>query len=647
MSDQSSINVQQSIEQITGGTVIGVRQIISQLNPQEKRNRQIMLQKVREFWVEGVLEKSLYREVLIELSIQVQNEAVIRENPWSMIVQQAGQPDLEIPPGADISGIAEVFDRSGRALLILGAPGAGKTTTMLTLARDLINRAQADETHAIPVVFNLSSWANERKALAEWLKDELFLRYQVPKKVAAAWVEGDFVLPLLDGLDEVRAENRNECVEAINKFREQHGHTDAVVCSRIADYEALTSKLKLGGAVTLQPLTMAQVEEYLSGFLDELASVRTLLKEDEPLQKLAESPLMLSVMTLAYRWKSVEELQSLNTIEARRKHLFHAYVQAMFNRPNRSGALLYLQQKTLYWLSWLAKKLVLNEQSMFYIETLQPNWLDTRLQFFSFQLFCWLSSGIIVGLGSALAIGLTGGLANGLVSIVAFFSVAVVIGLNFDAAFHSYDKITLAEKLGWNWAKWRPFKLYFLVFGLIIIFITSQIYGLNLSIIAIGVIGSLFVMLFGSLIEIIESTENIYARKSPNKGVYLSIQNFIKLGFFPGVFLGLVTALIFGILFNHIFGLAAGIIGAGFFGVTITIIWILLVLVRAGGFAVFQHIALRFLLWWAGYAPLNYARFLDYCAERIILRKVGGGYIFIHRLLMEYFAELDVDTSTK
>ena len=38
--------------------------------------------------------------------------------------------------------------------------------------------------------------------------------------------------------------------------------------------------------------------------------------------------------------------------------------------------------------------------------------------------------------------------------------------------------------------------------------------------------------------------------------------------------------------------------------------------------------------------PLNYARFLDYCAARIFLRKVGGGYIFTHRLLLEHFAAL-------
>jgi hypothetical protein len=42
-----------------------------------------------------------------------------------------------------------------------------------------------------------------------------------------------------------------------------------------------------------------------------------------------------------------------------------------------------------------------------------------------------------------------------------------------------------------------------------------------------------------------------------------------------------------------------------------------------------------------GSAPLNYVRFLDCAAGRIFLRKVGGGYIFVHRLLLEYFASLE------
>jgi len=35
--------------------------------------------------------------------------------------------------------------------------------------------------------------------------------------------------------------------------------------------------------------------------------------------------------------------------------------------------------------------------------------------------------------------------------------------------------------------------------------------------------------------------------------------------------------------------------------------------------------------------PFNFVSFLDHCAR---LKKVGGGYIFIHRMLLDYFAEM-------
>jgi len=38
--------------------------------------------------------------------------------------------------------------------------------------------------------------------------------------------------------------------------------------------------------------------------------------------------------------------------------------------------------------------------------------------------------------------------------------------------------------------------------------------------------------------------------------------------------------------------------------------------------------------------PLDYPHLLDYAAERMLLRKVGGSSIFIHRLFLEYFASL-------
>jgi hypothetical protein len=75
-------------------------------------------------------------------------------------------------------------------------------------------------------------------------------------------------------------------------------------------------------------------------------------------------------------------------------------------------------------------------------------------------------------------------------------------------------------------------------------------------------------------------------------------------------------------------------------------VWIILIVgffvaMVKGTFSWNRHVALRILLTAKHVIPWNYPRFLDYCAERIFLRKVGGGYIFVHRMLMEYFASLD------
>src|SRR5690348_16224042 len=126
-----------------------------------------------------------------------------------------------------------------QSLLILGMPGSGKTTLLLELARDLLDRAAHDPTHPIPVVFPLSTWAQSRKPSDEWLVDELNLRYDLPRKLAQEWVAADQVLPLLDGLDEVKSEHRAACVGAINEFRQSHGLLPLVITSRTADYEAL------------------------------------------------------------------------------------------------------------------------------------------------------------------------------------------------------------------------------------------------------------------------------------------------------------------------------------------------------------------------------------------------------------------------
>src|SRR5262249_44180737 len=150
--------------------------------------------------------------------------------PWEMVVERPGQATRPLPPGTMLT---DVFDELGGELLILGAPGAGKTTMLLDLARTLLGQAERDTAHPIPVVFSLSLWEEQHSSFADWLENELSDKYGVPKKVGRAWIDGGHIIPLLDGLDEVKNERRDTCVAHINTFWQEHGRS-LVVCSRLA-----------------------------------------------------------------------------------------------------------------------------------------------------------------------------------------------------------------------------------------------------------------------------------------------------------------------------------------------------------------------------------------------------------------------------
>ncbi|MEO0869881.1 MAG: NACHT domain-containing protein, partial [Cyanobacteria bacterium J06642_11] len=121
----------------------------------------------------------------------------------------------------------------------------------------------------------------------------------------------------------------------------------------------------------------------------------------------------------------------------------------------------------------------------------------------------------------------------------------------------------------------------------------------------------------------------------PNQGVWKSAHN---AGIFTLIF-GLVGGLtgwlldiwldnLLGSLNHSVTGTLMGGLAGGMMG---------------GASACLRHFSLRFRLYQMGHIPWNYARFLDYAAERLFLQKVGGGYIFIHRMLLEHFAQMTLE----
>jgi hypothetical protein len=266
------------------------------LSQRADRSRSAMIEKVRAIWITGILRKSLFREVHILLSLSERSHAVL--SPFHQLVRRPNEGDRPLPAGTQI---VDVFDMMDQALLILGAPGAGKTTIMLELARDLLDRAEREPEHPIPVVFPLSTWEASRKPLAEWLADELNLRYDVPRKIAQEWVAADQILPLLDGLDTIRPKQRASCVETFNSFRQSHGLLPVAVTCRTDAYESPKVKLRLHGAVVLRPLTPTQVDSYLAEVGHVGVDIRRTIQNEPTLRDLMNTPLMLQQ---TIRWYS-------------------------------------------------------------------------------------------------------------------------------------------------------------------------------------------------------------------------------------------------------------------------------------------------------------------------------------------------------
>jgi eukaryotic-like serine/threonine-protein kinase len=647
---------------------------------------EILRRRVKEYWVDGVLKHSLHNEVLISLGKRPADEFV--DAPWKYAVEVSDA--LNSAPLED-RDVKVIYDATG-LLLILGEPGGGKTTTLLDLAGTLLERARIDINERIPIIVNLSNW-KKKQPLAQWIAVELSEKYRVPVKIGRSWLEEGYLLPLLDGLDEVSTALQPDCVTAVNAYIDEFNPSGLVVCCRLNEYRWLPERLKLNGAICLEALDADEVADYLKRARGELAALRQAIASDSALRELARTPLMLSIMSLAFLGGGADELvgQKGGSPKVRRKQIFRLYVEQMFQRKGTMPS--FRKGKTVTWLSWLAGKMKEQSESVFLVEGLQPGWLGTRAQRLAYgtvvalsvglvfgaiyalgspggklraglisgvgmlvgvALGCWSESPLRNGFKSGLIVGLTVGLSAGLIGL----SAELIVGLSAELSaglvgglvgglfggllggsigglgVGSLKHIGLVETMSWRWNRFWKRTIPGLIVGLIVGLLngTNALNRLTLGL-AFGATCGLISGLVGGFTDAVKA-----GKASPNQGIKLSRQNALvtSLACFPvGLIWGLIEMLLTGeelraaLATGLAYGLLGGLIGG----------------LNRGGSAVIKHYALRLTLWLKGYTPFNFIKFLDHCAKLIFLKKVGGGYIFIHRMLLDYFADMNTQST--
>lgn len=619
----------------------------------EYQQRQTFLDKVQEFWIDGFLKPSLYFNTAVDTA---------KDDPSGQILRPLD--NLEVIP-FDIDASYNILQRTGiitneisdgKTLLILGEPGSGKTIALLQLAERLIKQTRNNMEKPIPVVFNLSSWGEKRQPLKDWLIEELKDKYQVPKTWSEPWLKDCQLTLLLDGLDEVKAEYRDDCIIAINQFLADRMGTEIVVCSRIKDYDALKERISLSSVICIQPLSREQVLDSLKNVDDSLIGLKTAIEKDREIADFAKTPLILNMMTWTYHgWSEKECEQQFRVRKDREFNLFESYIKKNLNRKNIEE---YPQYKVLYWLVWLAKMMTKKSKNIFLIEKLQPNSLKELVSKANYHVSNFITIffvvGIIVGLvhmiifcmiTAPISVPVYGeidmlldrmifALLRGFISGFIFSTIYTIISLK-------KNKILLYEQMSWSWsqAKSKVISeiLLGLVFGIIAGWITTRIFALSHGV----NVGIIYGIIYGINSGFVSS--EVHHRNLPNQGIKNSQKNSVLIALqegLVGVTIGCSIAFFAegqnGSLREDIIGLLIGGLIGGVIGG-------LLGGLRNGGISCIQHFNLRKILFRKGYIPWNYARFLDYATELRLMKKVGGGYIFYHRMLMEHFARMEVE----
>ncbi|OYQ63045.1 hypothetical protein B9G53_18990 [Pseudanabaena sp. SR411] len=186
-------------------------------------------------------------------------------------------------------------------LVVLGKPGAGKTTFMKYLAMSCLGSRFHGE--LVPIFVTLKAYAEERgqPTLENYILTE-FQKQEVGVEVVKRLLKEGRALILLDGLDEVKKKDDRRVKRDIDQFsRDWLKNRFAITC-RIAAREYQFERFT---EVEVADFDDQQIATFVNNWFrekDDSKGARLLerLNGNEPVKELAKSPLLLTLLCLVF-----------------------------------------------------------------------------------------------------------------------------------------------------------------------------------------------------------------------------------------------------------------------------------------------------------------------------------------------------------
>lgn len=302
--------------------------------------------------------------------------------------------------------IQQIFDRHRGRLLIIGVPGSGKTTLLLKLALSLLEREQ----NTIPIVVNVATWRERFESIEDWFT-ELLPQMGFSKGLTKQLLEKKAILPLFDGLDELAAEQRKPCLEAISRYGSTNG-AKYIICSRIVEYSE-TIDAPVYCQLQVKPLTVDQIKTQLEqADTPEANGMLDAIRQDKLLAEVIKIPFYLNTVQLLFStMKAIKDFGFIaDTVEGRQKEIVEMFAVNSLN--SLKG---YEPKNAKRWLAFLANRMNKKGFIDFELLYLQFDWLTYKI---SFNLLMKFAMVTVFGTVFSSVLGLTLALTFSVVAVI-------------------------------------------------------------------------------------------------------------------------------------------------------------------------------------------------------------------------------------
>ncbi len=302
---------------------------------------------------------------------------------------QIAYDDIVLEQKEVSTSLERIFDEHRGRLLVIGEPGAGKTSLLLQLADALLQRRE----NRVPVILNLATWNETYKNFEHWLLETLPRAGSVSKAYAKTLVLEDRLLPLFDGLDEVKAENRQACLDAIAQYGQVAEH-QYVICSRTREYSEI-GEAPVYAQIELQPLKAEQIRAELENSAQpEAKFLLHAITQDPLLAEVVRNPFYFNTTQLLLA--SMKSYASLGiqagTVEELQVALVEKFVAQQLNTTVKTA---FPAEKSRKWLGFMAKKMEENGVVVFELVDLNLGWLDRKWVYYLLGISWFLVSGTV------------------------------------------------------------------------------------------------------------------------------------------------------------------------------------------------------------------------------------------------------------